>query len=143
MIYLSSWLICYGPPSEMKNFPHGNKVKPTWFQGDGVLVGMPSGMAIGHDPKHPTLDATGIFWMAGSYDGTGADFLKMEMSRMYEPMTVIFDGIATFEDGKVTFKGRHLKPFSDIRHGIFMLVDEQLEDGDERVDEAYPVVVVS
>jgi hypothetical protein len=117
-------------------------VRPTFFQGDQVLVGMVNDAGRMVHPRRPSEeDAFGIFWMAGGYDGTPAEFVKKEMAEFGEAAHVVFDGTATFRDGRVVFDGRALRPFSDVRHAFFMLVREHRDEGDIEDWNPYPVVI--
>jgi hypothetical protein len=93
------------------------------------------------DTRRASEDAFGIFWMAGTYDGTPAEFVKRQMATFSAAAHVVFDGTAAFVDGEVVFDGRALKPFSDVRHAVFMLVKEQWEEGDVEDWRSYPVVI--
>lgn len=153
MIYLSTWSICYGLPMPNVGPTDLNRlwrdkgyipIKPKFFGGDSVLVSISQSTGIFRDPKCSTQQgaAMGIFWMGGFYQGTPAEFVMKEMSGMDEPKEVIFDGKAEFKDGKVVFKGRAVKPFSDVRQAVFMLVEEQLEQDDETEGwKYYPVLL--
>jgi hypothetical protein len=132
MIYLSTWGIAYGSsPITRDSWPgqDSRPVKPTFFDGGPVLIGCAAETGVAY-PPYPSEIASGIFWMAGSFRGTPAEFVKRKMSRMKELNRVLFDGTAIFTGSQVVFRGRSLEPFSDVTQAVFMLVDDQLGSED-------------
>lgn len=134
MHYLSAWAICFGDHTAVNrdNWPMGIAFKPTFLCDTPIetLVGVIGGNTAFLQPGNDTDEAFAIFWYVGSKECTNTEFAKEEIPQFKDRPTIIFDGTATYQDGKVIFKGRGMEPFIHVTRALFLLVPEQIAESD-------------